>query len=276
MAGLVERASGTEFPGAKIDWALLARCLSFGRPGASVFEAALEKACTLGAYPFDVVAGTPLARYGARITFSLPDEKSKFLAAFGLDHHPWGPPQFVGLRTNDEGQLVIKAYHQVVQPPVLPFHVHERLGGQLDPYLAALYQGATENYFMYTGVCQWREFASMCLAGMSAGAPSVDFQPYPRLSGPGSFGASFLSKEGEVHAITLHASYLSLPDDETIVRLWTRDMPDGEREAYELTMAAVRSCGARRFGAWHSLLAWTFERDGTWHRAACFHFPVTK
>lgn len=268
----MEGTSGTTLPKAKIDWRVLARCLSFGSSAASLFETALEKACMLGAYPCEVIAGTPRARYGARITLLPPADKSNFLSAFGLDRHPWGPPNSVGLRTNEKGQLIVKPYHHVVQCSSVSFH--QKLTGQMAPILAALHEGATENYFLYTGSSPWDEFVGLCLAGLGTRPPQVNFQPSPRFS-PRSFGAGVLSREGEVKAITVYAYYRALPDDETISRLWTQDMCDTEREAYELTLAAVRSCGARRFGAWHAVLAWTFEPGNVWHKAASFHFPVS-
>lgn len=225
----------------------------------------------LGAHPFEVTAGTPRARYGARMSFFPPAEKSEFLATFGLTGHPWGRPVSVSLRTNNKGEFVIKAYHRLVPP--LTFSFHEKLAGQMNPLLAALHNEATEAYFVYAGSCPWSEFVNLCLTSLGTVPPQIDFQPSPR-SIPGSFGAGVLSREGEVKAITVHADYRSLPDDETISRLWTLDMSDTEREAYELTLAAVRSCGARMFGSWHSSLGWTFERGGVWHKAASLHFPA--
>lgn len=269
----MEGTSSARVPKAKIDCAFLARCLNFGSAAAPQFETALEKAFMLGAHPFEVTAGTPRARYGARMTFYPPAEKSEFLATFGLTGHPWGPPVSVGLRTNDKGELVIKAYHRLVPP--INFSFHEKLNQHMTPALAALHQNATETYFEYTGSSPWDEFVRLCLTSLGAAPPEVDFQPHPRYS-PRAFFASVLSREGEVKVITVHADYPSLPDDETISRLWTLDMSDTEREAYELTLAAVRSCGARMFGSWHSTLAWTFERGGVWHKAASLHFPANR
>jgi hypothetical protein len=267
----VEGTSGARVPKAKIDCAFLARCLNFGSAAAPQFETALEKAFMLGALPFEVTAGTPRARYGARMSFFPPAERSEFLATFGLTQHPWGPPVSVSLRTNDKGELVTKAYHRLVPP--LNFSFHEKLAGQMNHFLAALYNDATEAYFTYSGSYPWTEFVNLCLTGLGTVPPQINFQPPPR-STPRSFGAAVLSREGEVKAISVYADYRSLPDDETISRLWTLDMSDAEREAYELTLAAVRSCGARMFGSWHSYLVWTFERGGVWHKATSLHFPA--
>lgn len=261
----------------KVDWALLARCLSFGSLGEppdgetfAILKTALERAGILGAYPFEVIAGTPRTRYGARITLRLPTEKSNFLSTFGLDRHPWGVPEWVGFRIKAHEQLVIKAYHHLVQIGTLSFH--EKLIAELYPVMAALHNGATERYLRFRGPCPWDEFVSMALAGWHEDVPPFDFQPRPNAV-PDSFCVSETSREGELQAISLFADYRSLPNDETIRELWTHDMSPHEREIYELTLAAVRSCGKRRKGTWHAMLAWTLERGGSWHKAASLFFP---
>jgi len=279
MAGPVERTSSRGTPKGKVDWPFLARCASFGSLGEPpahgesipILETALKKAGILGAYPFEVIAGTPRARYGARITLRLPADKSQFLIAFGLDRHPWGPPEWVGFRIKGQGQLVLKAYHHVVQ--VGPLSFHEKLVSQLYPVMAALHDGATETYLRYSGCCPWEEFVSMALAGWRGEIPACDFQPHPRPVS-NSFCVSERSQGGKLQSVSLFADYRALPDDDTIRNLWARDMPPAEREIYELTLAAVRSCGDRRLGTWHAMLSWTLERDGGWHKAASLLFPT--
>jgi hypothetical protein len=278
MAGLVEQTSANGSTKGKVDWPFLARCLSFGCLGEPathdesipLLETALERAGILGAYPFEIIAGTPRARYGARITLRLPAEKSRFLIAFGLDHHPWGQPEWVGFRIKGEGQLVIKAYHRVVQLGQLSFH--EKLSGQLYPVMAALHEGSTETYLRYSGCCAWEEFVAMALARWPSEIPAFDFQPYPSPV-PDSFCVSQRLRGDQLESVSLFADYRSLPDDETIRHLWSQDMTRAEREIYELTLAAVRSCGPRRLGTWHAMLSWTLERGG-WHKAASLLFPT--
>ena len=275
----MERTGSTTAKG-RVDWALLARCLSFGvvaepahDEAVAILETALKKAGILGAHPFEVIAGTPRARYGARITLRLPADKSNFLSAFGLDRHPWGPPEWVGFRIKAVDQLVIKAYHRVVQKGSLSFH--EKLAPELYPVMAALHDGGTETYLRYGGCCPWEEFVSMALSGWPEDVRLCDFQPHPRAV-PDAFCVSERMQGGELQSISLFADYHALPDDETIQDLWTHDMSPHEREIYELTLAAVRSCGERHLGTWHGMLSWTLERGGIWHKAASLLFPTER
>jgi len=261
----------------EIDWSLLVRCLSFSSPRCEpandtpIFQRAIEKACALGAVPFEVIAGTPKSRYGTRITLRLPSDKSQFMRDFGLDGHPWGLPEWVGLRTHGAGPLVVKAYHQ--KPPVAPISFEEKLRSRLDLVMASLHSSFTETYWRFRGDCLWPEFVRMCLDGFSAGKPYYDFLPTPD-SVPASFCVSEKCEGGRVQSVSLFADYRALPDDATISQLWTQDMPEQERQAYELALAAVRSTGQRRLGTWHAMLCWTLESSGGWHKAASLLFPV--
>jgi len=261
----------------EVDWSLLVRCLSFSSPlcepanNTPIFQKAIEKACALGAIPFEVIAGTPKTRYGARITLRLTSDKSQFIRDFELDGHPWGAPDWVGLRIQGEGPLVVKAYHQVAQ--VTPLSFEEKLRSRLDLVMAALHDGSIETYWRFRGVCPWPEFVQMCLEGFSAEKPDYDFLPTPD-SLPDAFCVSEKCKGGRVQSISLFADHRALPDDATISRLWTQDIPEQERQAYELALAAVRSTGQRRLGTWHGMLCWTLERSGDWHKAASLLFPV--
>ena len=58
--------------------------------------------------------GTPASRYGARVTFEGRGEARAALAAtFGIGRHPWGTPDWVGVRVRPDGTRGVKAYHRV-------------------------------------------------------------------------------------------------------------------------------------------------------------------
>jgi hypothetical protein len=263
-------------PAERVDWALLSRCLTCGAPPnlngsanhATLFAEELEKACDLGAVPFEVIAGTPTARYGGRVTFRLSAAKAAFLAAFGLDRHPWGEPNWVGLRTAPGGEIAAKAYHAIRAVESLPFQ--QSLTEHLYPVMASLHQGGREDYLRFKGACDWGEFARACLAPL--GGASINFAPVPS-SKDSAFCVSVRVRAGILEAITVLADFRALPDDDTIRHLWAQDMSEAEAGAYELALAAVRSCGPRRLGGWYEMLSWTVERDGTWHKAASLRFP---
>jgi hypothetical protein len=94
-------------------WSTFARCLTATSPqNLSQLDAALERASACGATAFEVIAGAPFARYGARVTFehSSPEILAR---AFGLDTHPWGIPRWIGVRAVPGGEIRVKAYHRV-------------------------------------------------------------------------------------------------------------------------------------------------------------------
>jgi hypothetical protein len=266
-----------------IDWSLLVRCLSYLLPHREsvpfreypndmpIFREAIENACRLGAVPFEVIAGTPKARYGARITFRLPSDPSLFVRGFGLEDHAWGSPDWVGFRSRNDGSLGMKAYHQSVKLDALSFQ--EKLRGRLDFVMASLDGDSTETYWRLRGACQWPDFAQTCLEGFQGSKPAFNFQPAPEPV-PDTFCVSEKRAGGNVQSVSLFADYRALPDDTTISRLWTQDLPEHERKAYELALAALRSTGQRQRGTWHGMLSWTLECDGVWHKAASLLFPV--
>jgi hypothetical protein len=263
-------------PAGTVDWPLLSRCLTCGAPPnlngdsnyATLLAEALKNAFDLGAVPFEVIAGTPTARYGGRVTFRLPAAKAAFLAAFGLDCHPWGEPNWVGLRDASGAGVAAKAYHAISGVESLPFE--PRFAEHLYPVMASLYQCGREDYLRFKGACDWGEFARACFAPL--GGASIAFAPVPS-SKDSAFCVSVRVRDGILEAITVLADFRALPDDDTIRHLWAQDMSEAEAGAYELALAAVRSCGRRRLGGWHEMLSWTVERDGTWHKAASLRFP---
>jgi hypothetical protein len=262
--------SATTGPAVDADWALLARCLTLGSPNHTpVFEKAIRQALAFGATPFEVIAGTPAACYGARITFRLPQSKHPILAEFGLADHPWGDPEWIGLRVTVDGELIAKAYHARVKPCHLRRHL-EPLRPFLYPVMASLHRGIREDYFRCHSLLNWSEFVTTSAGSLGTFATHFEPEPQPVMS---AFCVSTGVQGESLRVITVFADHRSLPDDESIRTLWTKDMSASDAEAYELALAGVRSCGARRFGSWHAMLSWTLERDGSCHKAASLRFP---
>lgn len=257
---------------ADVKWVELAQCLTFRRPDhTQVLATAIEKTCSLGATPFEVIAGTPHEKYGARMTFWLPADSGKVLAERGLSGHPWGPPQWFGLRIDNEGRLIAKAYHKIDTMSRLP--VADDFAKKFSPVMSSLHDDVIETYARFRERCEWIQFVRACTESLNPHFP--DFQPFPQPVAE-SFCVSVKCRDGDLQAISVFADQRSLPDDDTIRHLWSRDMSSEERETYELTLAGVRSCGPKRLGSWHAMLGWTLEIGGVWHKAASLRFPARK
>ena len=261
---------------------LLARCLSRAAspPMEGLLHAALSRAQSLGAIPFEAIAGTPIGRYGPRVTF-LPGPAPRALAeAFGLGAHPYGVPAWIGLRIRPDGALHAKAYHRFcseLQGPGVDgkWPLPDHLPAGLLPVVAARDGDASELYLRLRTTCPWGDFATACttpLLGPGATRPRIAFSPEPQPHS-GAFCVSLRWQGERLAAITLYADQRALPDDEARVRAeWSRDMTAFELSAYELALAGVRASGPRR-GAWHAMLAWTVDAAGTWQRAASLRVP---
>ena len=255
---------------ADVNWIQLAQCLTFGRANhTQVLATAIEKTYTLGATPFEVIAGTPHKMYGARITFLLPPRSGEILAEWELSSHPWGVPEWIGLRSNDDGQVIAKGYHK--RAKLDRFLFARRFREKFSPVMASLHGNVIETYARFHGSSEWVPFVRACIEPLSKDLP--EFQPLPR-SVEESFCVSVKSGGNDVQAISVFADYRSLPEDDTIRHAWSRDMTCEEQESYELTLAGVRACGRRRLGSWHAMLGWTLESSGVWHKAASLRFPA--
>jgi hypothetical protein len=255
---------------ADVNWIRLAQCLTFPRTDhTQVLATAIEKTCSLGATPFEVIAGTPHRMYGARITFVVPPENGKILAEWGLSNHPWGAPQWIGLRSNEKGHLRAKGYYKLAKLDRLPFA--RDFAKNFSPVMSSVQDDVIETYARFHGSSEWIPFVRACTQPLSKHLP--DFQPLPRSVGE-SFCVSVKSRCDSIQAISVFADYRALPEDDTIRHLWSRDMSCEEQESYELTLAGVRSCGRRRLGSWHAMLGWTLESSGVWHKAASLRFPA--
>jgi hypothetical protein len=253
-------------------WELLVQCLALEHAASlDAMREIVERAAASGAVPFEVIAGTPRARYGARLTFRPGADPRPLAAAFGFADHPWGVPAWVGVRVYPDGTTHAKAYHRVGRFDDR-FALPAAMPRGFRPVMASLDGGATELYLRFAPACAWSTFVAACTASLAASA--YTFVPHPR---PAEYGycLSVRWQAKELTAISLFADERCLPDDATVRRAWSQGMDDAERSAYETALAGVRSLGARGRNAWHALLGWTFERGGGWHRAASLRIPPT-
>ena len=224
--------------------------------------------CNFRVVPFEVIAGTPRERYGARITFRATGPNAELAAAFGLQNHPWGDPDWVGFRFGRGDTRKVKAYHRLMD--VSRFRLPSGLPTPLYPVMAALHEDSTEVYLRFGGHSSWTEFVQRCCGIL--GEAKRSFSPHPRPV-EGAFCLSLRWLEERLTSVSVFADYHALPDDETIESRWSEEMTEQDRKAYQIALAGVRSLGRRSSSAWHAMLAWTLESDGTWHRAASLYVP---
>jgi hypothetical protein len=249
----------------------LGQCLVVHQPdSAGAMHEVIQRATASGAVPFEVIAGTPHTRYGARLTFRPVDDPRPLAAAFGLEDHPWGLPAWVGVRVYADGTVRAKAYHRLERLDGR-FELPVSLPPGLHPVMASLYEGAIELYLFQRLASTWSAFVTACTALVNA--PAATFMPYPSPAESG-YGLTLCWHGRQVTAMTLLADERCLPDDAAVRRAWSQGMDDVERSAYESALAGVRSLGRRGRHAWHALLGWTFGQ-GSWHRAASLRVPPT-
>jgi hypothetical protein len=249
-------------------WRTLARCLTATHRDlhAPLLEA-LERAGRCGARPFEVIAGAPFARYGARVTVEHPSEA--LAAAFDCLGHPWGAPRWLGIRAVPGRGVRVKPYHAV---PRLDdrFAVPPEWSADLYPVAASLDGDAVEIYLRKRRACPFSAFASQCLAPFGLVAPAVKPFPAPH---DDAFAVGLRRERDRVTAVSLYADWRALPRDEEIAALWRADMEPADLITYELAVAAVRSLGFLQTGTWHAMLAWSVDIGGGWHRAVSLATP---
>jgi hypothetical protein len=262
---------------------VLLRCLAVKDPEMlPPLRQAFACAEAAGAVPFEVIAGAPFGRYGARITFRPgPGAEPRELArAFGLDGHPWGAPAWVGVRVLPGGAVHAKAYH-TLDALDDRFTLPAGLPTGLQPVMAALDlpdrglgSGAKELYLCLGPDRSWTSFVKTAVAALGeVEAGEMLFSPHPRPS-EGGFCLSLRWREGELTTLSLYATQRSLPPDDEIRRAWIAGMDGEDREVYEAALAGVRDLGRLPAShAWHGMLAWTLERGGGWQRAASLRVP---
>lgn len=254
-------------------WAQALTCLAGRHPAALESLAGIvENLGAAGGVPFEVIAGTPASHYGARITFRAAggSDPAALAAAAGLAAHPWGTPDWIGVRTSADGTARCKGYHR--RPPAMASTaIHRGLPAGAEPVMAALDGEATEVYAVEPGELRWETFAQRCLAGLGVSPSQVSFSPRPRPR-PRGFGVSARHVHAELTAITLYAFPVSLAGDEDVAAAWTTAMPDDERMDYAHAVAAVGTLG-RTSGRLHGLLSWSFDNSGAASRAASLRLP---
>lgn len=218
--------------------------------------------------PFEAVVGTPARRYGPRLTFRVAGG-GRFDALAARHPHPWGAPDWVGLRVRDE-QPRWKFYFarardlDGAEPPA-------GAPAGLYPVMAAWHDGGSEVYWRCRSAPRWSSFAARSAALVGADPPECEPLPRPAEHG---FALSVRRSGGEISAVTLFADHRCLPDDAATARAWTASMPARERDFYEAALGSVRAFGPRPAHAWHGMLGWTIERDGARHRAASLLMPA--
>ena len=254
-------------------WAQVLACLAAKHPAAlASLGATVERLRAAGGVPFEVIAGTPASRYGARMTFRAAQgcDPAALAAAAGLASHPWGTPEWIGVRTGADGTTRCKGYHRR-PPPIGSTTVHRGLPAGLDLVMAAADSEGIEVYAMEPGQIRWETFARRCLAGLGVALPEAGFSPRPLPSSRG-FAVSARQVAGELTAITLYAFPPALPGDERVADAWTAAMSQDERADYLSAVAAVAALG-RAVGRLHAVLAWNFEPSGFSSRAASLRVP---
>jgi hypothetical protein len=268
---MLEPAAPAVLAAAPGRWSILANCLTISCSAAfDHLEHQFELATGAGGRPFEVMAGAPFARYGARAAFTAPPAAMwPMAAALGVGHHPWGTPSWVGVRVSPAGLVRIKLYHRIARLNGR-FQLPHELPGDLYPVMAAL-DGDTREIYLRAGTAHsWDSFAAACLAPLGGGA--YLFAPHPRPA-PHAHCVSLKWDHDALFAITLYADHRALPDDQTTGRQWAANLDPVDSRAYEMALAGARSIGRLHRGAWHAMLAWTLEANGQWHRAASLSVP---
>jgi hypothetical protein len=260
-------------------WGTLLACLAARSPEKlPLLEQTVKTVLGGPGIAFEVIAGTPGARYGPRITFRPAGDRHALAGAVGLASHPWGPPDWVGLRVRGDGTVYAKAYQRLrYADPEGPSTGWFAVPGgrfpmpaELYPVMAALDGSAVELYPRLAEARSWTSFVSASTAPF--GGPGHPFSPHPRPADR-AFCVSLRRDDRGLSAVTVYADHRALPDDRGIRRAWMEGMDQAERSAYELALAGVRSLGPRPRRGWHAALGWTLEQDRGWHRAASLRVP---
>jgi len=262
----------------------LVACLTLSSPpSASVLGQAVQAAVAVGGLPFEAVAGTPTARYGARLSFRPGHDRRALAAAFGLDAHPWGLPDWIGVRVRPQRTVSTKAYHRLAHLDSavceggrfrfagLDLPLPEALPAGLRPIMASQDGESVELYLRLADARSWTSFVARCTEAF--GGQTYPFSPTPRPVEE-AFCVSLRWQVENLSAVTMYADQRALPPDRDIPEAWTTGMDERERAAYEAALVGVRSLGSTRGSGWHAMLGWTVEHDDTWHRHASLRVPA--
>lgn len=259
-------------------WALALRVLAGGHqdavPELVARTAALHAA---GARLFEVVVGTPAEAYGARLTFLTGDDPDAVVGQVGLAGHPWGAPDWIGLRTAADGSVRAKAYHR--RPPLDAVLVHRGLLDTARPVMAAYSGGPSrpgrpdepgrtvEVYAVVPGAMTWDRFAGDALAPLGCRPEPSGVTVVPRADG---FALSVRHDGEQLTAITLFATSAGLRADAELEAEWVVGMDVEQADHHRQRMAAVASV-SRSAGRRYRMLAWNYTRAGLTGRAVSVH-----
>jgi hypothetical protein len=219
-----------------------------------------------GARLFEVVVGTPIGAYGARLTFRTGIRDAADVAArVGLADHPWGVPDWVGLRTGADGAVRAKAYHR--RTPLDATLLHRGLPDSARPVMAARVGRSIEVYAVLPGAMGWQRHATAALEplGCAPVAPGLSL-----VARPNGWAVSVRHDGDELSAVTLFATSETLPADGVVEEQWVSGMSVEERQLHGLRVAAAATV-SRTPGRRYRMLAWNYTRSGLFSRAVSLH-----
>ena len=225
--------------------------------------------------PFEVIAGSPAVRYGARITLRRGDRHAP---AHDFAHHPWGTPDWIGVRLDRAGAVRLKAYHRG-PPPVGGSPPHRGLPPGLTPVMAACEGDQIEVYGALPGERSWPRFARDCLrwAGGEAwaGAGEPGLRGYPRQAAD-QFAASVKYRAGAPVALSLYAFDGALPDDRRAGEIWSAGLGPADRQAYQAAYAGAQSTGRHPAHRYHAAFCWTYSAGEGESRSVSLRLPPAR
>ena len=254
---------------------LIAECLqrSFGEKWIleDTLRSGLGLAADAGARPFELILGAPLERYGARLTFSVGAHGAAVATALGMEEHPWGPPDWVGLRVDQEGCLASKPYHRADRGERRSEYNARMVGvAGFVPVMAARWRGREELYGRLAGALRWRDLVECLEDRFGLRVPEIPVAPRMR---DGALGFSVCWEEGGPVAVSAFVGASALPADRALFKIWGESLPMEEKRAFEAASLLVRALGPPPLGSWTGLISATAERGGSRHRAISLRIP---
>ncbi|MEM7152822.1 MAG: hypothetical protein AAF799_08265 [Myxococcota bacterium] len=226
------------------------------------------RALEVGAIPFEVVVGCPASVVLPRITFAAPKHRRELARALGLDDHPWGPPDTIGVRLNVQGEVTVRGYHRMARIPE-EVDVPADLRPHLRPLMAALWP-EPEVYGHWAGQPTWEALHEAGERSLSLTLPRPEVRP---VGHRGYLGISLRTEKSGGTSLTAYADHTALPPDDEIREGWSASLPATERDAFERALAAVRSLGPRQGGSWFDFLAWGVDSTHRSWRAVSLRTP---
>lgn len=211
-----------------------------------------------GARPFEAPVGAGL---GPRLTW---DTRGMTATA----DHPLGPPDWLGLRTED-GVVREKAYHAVgnrrlAVPFVLP-GLPDGLPLSLVPKLVAVAGHRVELYLRAAGELSPSQLIHAANVVLGDEGPPLPLRPR---AAPAGTGLSVRWDDGRPVAVTIVLWARALPEEAAVERYLRASLPDRERAVWECVVALQPEMGiplSRR----HHAVSWSRVRGGSWQVTDC-------